>query len=520
MYLKRVNTMKLKLNKKFGIGTFFTPLKWAKWLLTEFNIFEAWLKGATICDPTAGSGIFLEAFIILAREKNIEITNEMINRLYGIEKEEIFVRHFKYRIKRLYKFSFPEKNYINADIILSNPKIKADILVGNPPWLNFADLPEDYKLKIKPYFHIYNLVENPQKLLLGSSRIDIAALILAIVINDNLNKYGDAYFFVPLSLFLNGGAHGNFRQGITKDVKFGLKEIYDFNGFNVFTEVSTRYGVAHFKRNVENLFPIKYRLKIGNNWITNFAMPIHSSSAALSIFKNKKQLIELNNSFDIEVDTISRPRQGVNTCGANNVFIFENSSQYNDRLLSVVTKDGQKTLLPRQFVYPLVSKSNFREKNPIPHKFILLPYEPSTGKPLLESELKKYPELWRYLLKNKKILINRRGTLINTWIKKGIWWALLGVGKYSFFPYKIIWEAYGQKTFHPKLFSSFKSQPWQGNQALHAYIPLLSKNKAEDVIIKLSNPAVEKYLHSFRMEGTCNWAQPGRISKIIKYTSP
>lgn len=498
--------MKKSVPKQLGIGTFFTPLRWAKWLLLEYHIFDAWVGGATILDPTAGNGKFLEAFISLAKDRKILVNDRMIERLYGIEKEGFFISEFLSKVKRKYQIDFPKTNFINADIILRNPGVKADILVGNPPWMNFADLPKDYKIKIKPYFYEYGLVDNPQKLLLGSSRIDIAALILSIVLSDNLKKHGNAHFFLPLSIFLNDGAHSGFRRYHLKGTDFAISSIYDFDGHVIFKDVSTRYGVVHFRRDVQNKFPILYKIKKHNLWITNYAQPIHEDTSPLSIFQNKKQLLSPSDLPTIEIKADRQPRQGVNTCGANDIFIFQ--------------VDKIPPGLPPQFLFPLVSKENFFETEPIPKRFILLPYEQITGRPLTKIELEKYTALWQYLQKHKNKLINRKGTLINTWIKKNIWWALLGVGKYSFAPYKIFWNAFGQKNFSPKLFSLYQGKSWQGNQSLHAYIPLSSMSEAEKILIQLNNPLIEKYLLSFRMEGTCNWAQPGKMKKLFNTLSP
>jgi len=39
-----------------------------------------------------------------------------------------------------------------------------------------------------------------------------------------------------------------------------------------------------------------------------------------------------------------------------------------------------------------------------------------------------------YLLPDKDELLARKGTLLNTWLKRDLWWALLGVGDYGFAP--------------------------------------------------------------------------------------
>ncbi len=102
--------------------------------------------------------------------------------------------------------------------------------------------------------------------------------------------------------------------------------------------------------------------------------------------------------------------------------------------------------------------------------------------------------------------------LYQTKIRREFWCVLFGVGAYTFAPYKVCWQAYGQKHFYPKLFGG----NWQGNQALHAFIPLTSKQEGEKLVEQLSDPLVEKYLCSEQMEGTCNWAQPGRIQRLLQ----
>ena len=168
-----------------------------------------------------------------------------------------------------------------------------------------------------------------------------------------------------------------------------------------------------------------------------------------------------------------------------------------------------KVILPSKYVFPLLTAKNFRESNYPAEKWVLLPYA-TTGKPLEKNQLKSEPELWDYLLTHQEDLTSRKGSLIGAWFKKGYWWALLGVGAYNFMPYKIVWEAYGKKEFHPIIVEG----KWQANQSLQAFIPTRTIEEAQHVLQELKNPAVEAYLLSLKMEGTMNWAQPGKIKKL------
>ena len=107
--------------------------------------------------------------------------------------------------------------------------------------------------------------------------------------------------------------------------------------------------------------------------------------------------------------------------------------------------------------------------------------------------------------------------MLNAWMKRGIWWACLGVGEYNFAPYKVAWEAYGKANFRPRIFGSYNGKPWQANQAMHAFIPCCSLAEAEELLDRLENSNIEAYLKSLSVEGTCNWAQPGRIKRFLQF---
>ena len=113
----------------------------------------------------------------------------------------------------------------------------------------------------------------------------------------------------------------------------------------------------------------------------------------------------------------------------------------------------------------------------------------------------------------------RKGTLLRTALKKGHWWALLGVGPYSFAPFKVIWEAYGKDQFNPIILSSVEGQMWQGNQSMHAFIPCWSERDAQRIKTALESPAILTLLRQLNGAGKCNWAQPGKIKKILGFSS-
>ncbi|MFO8000731.1 MAG: SAM-dependent DNA methyltransferase [Marinilabilia sp.] len=501
-----VKTNTSDTDKNLKIGTVFTPKEWAGFAISESGLFKKWMKGASIFDPTMGTGHLLEALIDFGLEKGYAIHELPVNNLFGNELNSRYYKDALSNFREKYGLEMSE-SFRNEDIFDLAPE-KFDVLFGNPPWQNFTDLPPGYKERTKLLFAEYGLIGNARDLLLGRSRIDIAALVIRKTIKDFLARNGEAWFFMPLSLLLNDGANEQFRNYRVKNTSYAPKKIFDFNKEGVFLSVSTRYGLVHFQRDREPVFPMTYVRLNKDQWEHFLAAPLHKREAPLSVYTEITGS-PLSDFRPIRLPKSALPRQGINTSGANNVFFFKSCQKISENTCLV----NGNIELPEKFVFPLLTSANFKDNHLKPEAWVLIPHS-SDGRPLTPGELDSYPSLKGYLLSQYEKLINRKGTLINGWLRRERWWALLGVGPYNYAPYKIVWEAYGKKTFNPMLIEGH----WQANQSLQAFIPFQSGSAAEKALKQLQNPAIEEYLLSLKMEGTMNWAQPGKIKKLIHFT--
>lgn len=498
--------------KRKAIGAFFTPAAQADYMVRHYNLHRKWAEGASILDPTAGRGSLLESIIRVSVEEKIKITPLMLKQLHGIEREREFPFDFPERMSQAWDVNFPENPIRTADVLSEKSVEKADIIFGNPPWVNFTDLPDEDKEEIKPYFLKYGLAQSAGTLLLGNSRIDLAALIIMKTLHSNLKKEGDAYFFTPLSLLLNEGAHNVFRKGKLRDNCFSLREIWDYNGFEIFPGVTTRCGLIHLKSGMAmEEKPVPYHIMRENSsWKDLQASPIAGrGSAYISRDPHREALPPVP---QIAISKESIPRQGINTGGRNTIFIFNSCKPEKNGLCTLSNKE-REVILPQKLIYPLLTSKQFKNKE-APCRYIFLPYSPE-GRVLSRDELNRYPTALQYIEKNRELLISRKGVMLQSQIKKGTYWSLMGVGPYTFFPWKIIWEAYGKKEFIPCLFEKKDGKPWIPNQALQAFCPFREKKSALKFLEEFKNPAINTLLQNQNMQGTCNWAQPGRIKVFL-----
>lgn len=479
------------------IGQVFTPISWALWLIEKWSLFDLWIQGGSVCDPSAGEGVFALALFETAKSNGISVSDEMMRRIWLIDICASSLTAFKLKAKQTYGADFPESNLINADLILDTPAISVDVLVGNPPWCNFADLPGFYKESIKEHFVSEGLVPDKKKVLLGSSRTDIAALVVNRAIGKLLKPSGRAIFFLPSSLFLGDDAHRGFRNYTASNRRFSIKSVYEFSKTEVFPSIGTQYCCAEISVDSIPAFPVPYNREGLAGWVEQKAYPLKDQDDQWQIVGHESDRDRFS-AFSISIGSNQQPRQGVNSCGANDIFIFD-------------TNEGQ---LPNEFLFPLLSKESWRGDT-TPSRWVLLPYDKNTGRPLSWYQIKEYPSLEEYLLGNKSFLSMRKGTMIRSSIEKGIWWAALGVGPYSFSPFKVAWQAYGKNDFKPIVVGSHSGLPWQGNQAMHAFIPCWSEADAIRIQRALDSPLVTDFLKQLNGEGKCNWAQPGKVKKLL-----
>lgn len=566
------------------IGEVNTPLEWAVWAAERYGLVDLWIEGATVLDPTMGEGNLLEAFLYAGIQRGIPPEKLPVHTLFGMERRGEKIQRFLQRVKDRYHLEVPRRNFIEADMLTGDlseagtdrvigPQEGVDILFGNPPWITFASLPEEYKDPIKPLFLRYSLVKGKSQALLGKSRVDLSALIVLVALSRFLRAGGQAVFFLPLSLFFGEGAGEGFRQFRSLGIPFQVQELIELPMEKVFPGVSTRGGLVYLKRDKEQRFPVQVgRIRRPLDPLQNLArlpMALYGEAGLSGSTPTQRQgshtrkqgchvqdevnkmreesgpsreEIGLEPELELELELWkaspidgsespwilyqgehpfssgipripvpleSFPRQGINTCGANDLFFFESVEKKEEEVWRV-SNSSITCLLPSIYLFPLLTSKSFREKDPIPHKWVFLPYQ-KDGQPLSRPQMEANPYLRQFVDQYGERLEARKGVLIQSWIRKGFLWALFGVGAYCFFPWKIAWEAAGRKKFSPRIWEG----SWQANQSLFGYLPFKNLEEAERVLEALQDPRIEEYLLALQTQGTLNWAQPGRMKRLF-----
>jgi len=118
-----------------------------------------------------------------------------------------------------------------------------DVVIGNPPWVRWSNLPTSYKEKITKTLRRKGLFSSDRNI--GGIDLNICALITVKAIENFLRKNGRLIFLLPETVLKNKSFEG-FRNLITGEIA-DLMNIYQPKGIK-FEETSLPFIILEIKK--------------------------------------------------------------------------------------------------------------------------------------------------------------------------------------------------------------------------------------------------------------------------------
>jgi len=357
---------------------------------------------------------------------------------------------------------------------------KFDYVVGNPPWVNWENLPDGYRDDTKPLWVRYGLFPHGgMDTILGKGKKDIAMLMVYAAMDRFLKPGGRLGFVITQSFFKTSGAGQGFRQfrlGEEGDL-IRVVHVDDMVTLNPFEGASNRTAVMVLEKGKPNRYPVPYTVwrKKGRGRFTydssleevisatrtlRFAAePVDPEDPTSPWLTARKGALRALRKVFGESDYTAH--EGVNTGGANAVYWVEIVAQRPDGLVVVrnITK-GAKRKVPEvteaiepDLLYPLLRGRDVQRWHAEPSAYILMVQDPETRRGIPEEELQRcYPHTWAYLKRFESILRERaafkryftRKDKIGKVIETGPFYSMFDVGDYTFAPWKVVWTRIAQ----------------------------------------------------------------------------
>jgi type II restriction/modification system DNA methylase subunit YeeA len=356
-------------------------------------------------------------------------------------------------------------------------KGKFDIVVGNPPWVNWENLPEQYREVSKSLWENYGLAKITGKTGLGKVKKDLAMLFLARSFDRYLKEGGKLGFLITFTVFKTQAGAG-FRSFLAMNMKIHV--IHDLVTLMPFEGATNRTGAVVVEKicdldrirgntcsaivevrksnmnGVRNVVwvgkqidpdsPLEEVLKAVRRYeiVMIPLMPNGSASPWMQVTPNianaARKVIGGSGYYEAHA--------GVYT-GLNQVYYVKVLERTSDGMLIITNppESGQKKKVKQveakvepDLVYPLIRGEDVKKWYvEFKDRFIIVPHKPKTAKPILENEMKvRWPSIYRYLSNFKIELENR--SIHKLWGKGNPFYSIYDIGKYTFAPYKVVWK--------------------------------------------------------------------------------
>ena len=348
---------------------------------------------------------------------------------------------------------------------------KVDYVAGNPPWVNWEHLPNDYRDTMKPRWQEYNLFTlSGSDGRLGGGKKDLSMLFTYSSVDNYLEQGGRLGFVITQSVFKTQGGGDGFRQlryvQAESCQSWYMKPlmVHDLSAMQVFEGATNRTAVFVCEKTIRPFkYPVEYTTWTGASSIDQDeslvsvradttqrkmgAVPVVASKDSSPWLTAPKQAL----SGIQKVIGVSdyKAYEGVNTGGLNGCFwIRVIKKRPNGELLIENLHDIGKikvnhvqAVIESDLVYPLLRGRDVRRWYAEPSVHIMLAQDPQTRKGIPEAEMRlRWPKTYAYLKQfegdpeepEHGTLRGRATKAVRDPIERGApFYSMFGVGPYS-----------------------------------------------------------------------------------------
>lgn len=349
---------------------------------------------------------------------------------------------------------------------------KVDFIAGNPPWVNWESLPEDYRNSLKPLWQqygLFNLTGSAGRL--GGGKKDLSMLFVYAAIDNYVLNSGLLGFVITQSIFKTKGAGDGFRRlrfnrGSTL-VVISPVVVHDLSKLQVFEGATNRTSVfVCRKTGADFRYPVPYVVWSGPSQIsqelelsavnmlthrrTVQAIPVESGNDRSPWLTAPEEVLVGIRKVTGQSDYVAHA--GVYSGGLNGCYwVRVLERQKSGYLLIQNLHDVGKIKVPSvqaaiepDLVYPLLRGRDVDAWSAHPSAWIILAQDPETRTGIPEAQMRKeFPKTYSFLLQFKQHLLKRSSSSVRKLMETGAFYSMFAIGSYTLSPWKVVWRDMG-----------------------------------------------------------------------------
>ncbi|MGB9887122.1 MAG: N-6 DNA methylase [Moorellales bacterium] len=350
-----------------------------------------------------------------------------------------------------------------------------DYVVGNPPWVNWESLPEDYRADTKPLWEYYGLFPHGgMDTILGKGKKDISMLLTYVALDRYLKPKGKLGFVITQSVFKTSGAGQGFRRFVLPGkVPVRVQFVDDLSELQPFEGASNRTSIVILQKGLPNRYPVQYhywRKAASGGLATDLELdevlervqvrqfvagPVASEDPTSPWLTGKKKAVEAVKKVLGRSDY--QAHAGVYSGGANGVYWVEIVDRRPDGLVLItnITEGAKREVeevtaaVEPDLLYPLLRGRDVGRWRAVPSAYILMVQDPVRRRGIPEEELlERYPKTYSYLKRFEPVLRQRaafkryftRKDKTGQVVETAPFYSMFNVGDYTLSPYKVVWR--------------------------------------------------------------------------------
>lgn len=349
-----------------------------------------------------------------------------------------------------------------------------DYIVGNPPWVNWEHLPDEYRQATVPIWERYGLFPHGgMDTILGKGKKDISMLMSYVVIDRLLRRGGKLGFVITQSVFKTSGAGQGFRlfriplpDRNGEYIPLRVQQVDDMAELNPFEGATNRTAVVVLEKGRPTTYPVTYTVwrkaqsgrfsydstldeVLAATRRLNFqAEPVNPADSTSPWLTARPRAIRALRSVLGKADY--EAHAGAYTGGANAVYWVEVVYRRPDGLVVVrnltegarVRVDEVTEPIEPDLLYPLLRGRDVRRWQAQPSAWIVMVQDPVRRRGYDEAWLQmQYPATYGYLRRFEEVLRRRASRGISDMLRRGApFYTMFAVSDYTFAPWKVVWR--------------------------------------------------------------------------------
>jgi len=342
---------------------------------------------------------------------------------------------------------------------------KFDFVVGNPPWIRWGYLSQEYRdatLDMWKRYGLFSLKGHAARL--GGGEKDFSMLFTYVAADYYLKKNAKLGFLITQEVFKSKGAGEGFRRFEFGDNGESLKVLkaHDLASVQPFEGAANKTALVVLQKGKKTKYPVSYTLwrrkkgigKIATDLKLKDALPLLQRKRLLAtpigspvgswrtIEKSQRRLsvIEGENPYRARLGARVEP-YGVFWLEliqvmSNGDLLVRNLPSMGKREIQQVTERVEPTL-----VFPAVRGADIERWGAVPKHLILMVQDPGESEPYPAQQMKKrWPRTYGYLTRFKEVLLSRGSKTVRQLAERTEFYAMFGIGEYTVANYKVVWK--------------------------------------------------------------------------------